>query len=104
MLISLSKELKERDLNNPGLRRVVLGKLKHHRRTHAASNWETKRILRNFIWGFQWARDFPDMLEGNKLTHKQLQENEEEARAERYSSDTAATTLDEQRAKAKGLK
>ena len=35
---------------------------------------------------------------------KMVKENEEEARAERVMSDTEATTLDEQCAKAKGLK
>ncbi len=89
MLISLSKELKERNLNNPGLRKILLEKLKYYRRT-PKSNWKTKRVLRHFIWGFDWAKRFPEMLEGNKLTRKQLQENEDEAQGERCATEPEA--------------
>ncbi len=73
MLISLSKELKERNLNNPELRKVLMEKLKSHRIQPKTPSQQSKRILRHFIWGLDWGRISPDSLKPNmvnKPVHK----------------------------------
>lgn len=74
-MISLSKELKKYDLNNHDLRRAIAVKVRSERRTQTLFNaaWSTRKrnvttrkLVQRFIWGFDWAKKFPYLIENSK--------------------------------------